>query len=232
MSNIISCAQHGRPSMKGVFSKMTTDSELVVRRKLPHKEYFRVYKGHNSSSYTKVGIGDYDFRNSILIRWGNRIEIDTTGSIVYNQSKAIADATDKKQARIIMAKAGVRVPKMVTLDNIEKKDLPIIARPFTHAKGRNFIVLNTLGEFKAHYNPNRFYYSAFINKVKEYRIHVGSNKALNVLEKPNPKNGSIAWNRARNGGEAFENVKWSEYNFNCVIEAFKAVEALKLDFGK
>ena len=231
MGNVIFAGRDGRPSMKGAYANMVTNADLVVRRRLPHKEYYRVYKGHNSNSYLKVRIGDYDFTNSVIIRWGNRIEIDTTNSIVYNQSKAIADATDKKKARLILHEAGVRVPKMVTLENVKEADLPIICRPFTHAKGKNFIILNTIQEFKNHYNPNRYYYSAFVNKVKEYRIHCAHGKILNFLEKPNPKNGSIAWNRARNGGEAFENVKWDDYNFNCGIEALKACKALKLDFS-
>jgi glutathione synthase/RimK-type ligase-like ATP-grasp enzyme len=223
----------GRPSMKGAYSKMTSNSKLVVRRRLikTGKEYFRVYKDHVVHNLEKVAINAYNFTNSIVVRWGNRIEVDLQGGIVYNESKAIANACDKKKARVIMAEAGVKVPKMVTSENVVQADLPVIARPFQHAKGKNFIVLKTIQEVKNHYNPNRFYYSAFVNKVKEFRIHVGHSKVLNYLEKPNPNNGNIAWNRAQNG-EAFDNVKWDDYNLKCGIEAIKAVKALGLDFGK
>lgn len=231
-NKLILTGKDGRPSTKGAYSKMTSNSNLVVRRRLikTGKEYFRVYKNHVVHNLEKVAINAYNFTNSIVVRWGNRIEVDLQGGIVYNESKAIANACDKKKARIIMAEAGVKVPKMVTSENVVQADLPVIARPFQHAKGKNFIVLKTIQEVKNHYNPNRFYYSAFVNKVKEFRVHCAHSKCLNLLEKPNPNNGNIAWNRAQNG-EAFDNVKWDDYNFNVVMEAFKAVKALKLDFG-
>lgn len=226
----ILAGKDGRPSMKGTYSQMKVDSSLVVRRKLPKKTYLRVYKNNTTKGYNVQPLNSIDFRNSKVVRWGNRIEIDTNGSIVYNQSKNINNATNKKVAREIMQRAGVNVPKIVTPENITNADLPVICRPHFHAKGKNFITLNSISEFKNHYSPTRYYYSAFIDKVKEFRVHCAHSKILNFLEKPNPKNGNIAWNRAQNG-EAFENVKWNDYNFNCGIEAIKAVKALELDFG-
>lgn len=50
------------------------------------------------------------------------------------------------------------------------------------------------------------------------------------MEKPNPGPNHIAWNRAQNH-EAFTNIRWDDYNFNVVIEAFKACKALGADFA-
>lgn len=55
-------------------------------------------------------------------------------------------------------------------------------------------------------------------------------RILNYLEKPNPGGGQIAWNRALNG-EAFTNVKWSDYNSAVCKVALEAIKALSLDFG-
>lgn len=231
MPNIIVAGKDGRPSMKGTVKQMKGNDLLIVRRKPPGKtSYLRVYSDHNVNKYSKAPLNSIDFKNTKVVRWGNRIEIDTEGSIVYNQSKYINNATNKKLAREILAKAGVNVPKMVTPENIAAGDLPIICRPHFHAKGSNFITLKTIQDFKQHYSPSKYYYSAFIDKVKEFRVHTAHSKILNFLEKPKPKNGGIAWNHAKTG-EAFESVKWNEYNFNCGIEAIKACKALQLDFA-
>lgn len=55
-------------------------------------------------------------------------------------------------------------------------------------------------------------------------------RILNYLEKPNPGGGQIAWNRALSG-EAFTNVKWSDYNSAVCKVALEAIKALSLDFG-
>jgi len=55
-------------------------------------------------------------------------------------------------------------------------------------------------------------------------------KVINLLEKPKPANGAVAWNRALNH-EMFENVRWDDYNVNVVKEALKACQALKADFS-
>src|SRR5690606_22985293 len=55
-------------------------------------------------------------------------------------------------------------------------------------------------------------------------------RILNYLQKPKPQGDIIAWNRAING-EAFDNVKWSNYDSKIALECLKAVEAIGLDFA-
>src|SRR5690606_8581976 len=234
---IILVGKDGRPSMRSVYSKLTSNAELWVRRRLVGRrtgrirEWFRKYTGWNSNAFTKVKINESDFTNKIIIRWGNRIEIDTTNSIVYNTASAIAKATDKKESRRILAEDNISVPRAVTpqCNNI---NYPVIARPRIHAKGRNFIVLRDVNQFYNHWivNQEDWYYSEFVDKVAEYRVHVGSGRVLNMLEKPNPGNGQIAWNRAVNG-EAFNNIRWNDYDGPVAYEAVRAVNALKLTFA-
>lgn len=233
---IILAGKDGRPSMRGTFSNMISNAELWVRRRIIKRngtirEWFRKYTDANPNSFTKVKIHLADFKNKIIIRWGNTIEIDTEGSIVYNTASAIKKATDKKLSREILAQAGVSVPRAVSPDS-DNINYPVIARPRRHAKGKNFVILRTFADLIRHHgiNQENWYYSEFVDKVKEYRVHVAHNRVLNMLEKPNPGDGQIAWNRALNG-EAFNNVRWSDYDGKVVHECIKAVEALKLNFA-
>lgn len=234
---IILVGKDGRPSMRGVFTKVKSNIELFVRRRVIKKrtglvrEWFRKYVDNNSNTFTKLKIEAVNFTNKIIIRWGNRIEVDTTNSIVYNKSKAINLATDKKESRRVLAEAGISVPRDVYPQS-ENINYPVIARPRIHAKGRNFIVLRDINSFQRHYidNKENWYYSEFVDKIKEYRVHCAHGRILNYLEKPNPGNGQIAWNRAVNG-EAFTNVKWSDYDPKVALECLKAVEVIGLDFA-
>lgn len=235
---IIICGRDGRPSMRGVFSKMLNEAELHIRRRLQSKlgkikEYWKIFTNHNIDDFEKVNIDNNDLTNKIVVRWGNRIPINLTGSIVYNKSESIEKATNKKLSREIFIKNNLNCPKLISKENITNEDLPIIARPLVHSKGKNFIVLKSFEEFIEHYNINNqgWYYSAFVDKKQEFRLHVAHNRILNYLEKPKPAdNNQIAWNRALNE-DPFVNVKWSDYNKNICNLAIKAVQYLQLDFG-
>lgn len=235
---IILVGKDGRPSMKGVYTKMKNNSELWVRRKLSElRVFWKVYTNNNIHDYEKVKNDNVDFSNHIVIRWGNRIIVNLKNAIVYNKAENIDLATNKFLARKTMIEKGVKCPLLYypKLDNLNHLDYPIIARPYYHAKGKNFVVLKDKIEAQFFLENNKklidnWYYSEFIDKVKEFRIHVAHGRILNYLEKPNPNNGNLAWNRAQNG-EAFNNIKWSDYNGDVCHAAITAIESLGLDFG-
>lgn len=235
---VILVGKDGRPSMKGVYTKMKNNSELWVRRKLDDfKLFWRIYTNSLVDKYDKNLNPIPDFSNNIVVRWGNRIEAILTNAIVYNKAKNIELATNKFLARKTMLENGVSCPILYypTIDNLDLLKYPVIARPYYHAKGKNFIVLNDKIELRNFIDTNKnsldsWYYSEFIDKIKEFRIHVAHGRILNYLEKPNPNNGNLAWNRAQNG-QAFSNVKWSDYNNIICYESIKAINSLGLDFG-
>lgn len=240
-NKIILTAKHGRPSLKLVYSTMSSGT-LVQRRQLFNKkrvllrQYYRTFVNNVTTDMVKALT--FDARNSIVVRWGTREEIETDSStVVYNQSKAIAIATDKKLSRQTFIDNNVSTPVLVTPENFSHSYLPIIARPLVHSKGKNFVVLNNFREFERHYNQNNegWYYSQFINKEREFRIHCAHSKVLAVMEKSNPNNGNIAWNRAQNDTEPFEYVSWTqvdEQGLKCVLEeAIKATAAVGLDMS-
>jgi glutathione synthase/RimK-type ligase-like ATP-grasp enzyme len=224
----------GRPSMKKVFSSLKTESRLVVRRIPPNREpYLRIYSNGNSDKYAKQSLVVLREPMGKMIRWGNRIEMATDKStIVYNKSEAIANATNKKLSRELFLKNKVRTPQFVTPNNVKDSQYPVIARPSTHAKGKNFIILRNHADFSKHYathQANGWYYSEFINKEREFRVHCAHGKVLAIMEKA--KGGdSIAWNRAQTG-EAFTRVPQADYIFSICYQALKATQTLGLDFA-
>jgi len=229
MQNIIYVGKDGRPSMVNVYGKMQTGN-LVVRRKLPHKTFYRVYTNNKLKRIKKKEI---DLKNAkVIIRWGTQEVLDIPkGCIVYNKCSVLKNITHKLEARLIMASKGVNVPLNIT-EETKLCDMvfPIIARPYFHSKGKNFVVLPDYEAYVNHYvNNSDWYYSNFVDKVQEFRVHCLAGKILNYLEKPNPNNGNIAWNRAQNE-EPFVSVKWSDYNINVATEALKACQALDADF--
>ncbi len=231
MNKLILCARDGRPSMKNVYSKMS-GGNLLVRRQVSSGTYYRLYSENRVDRLSKVKSPSFREINTV-IRWGTQEEISKReGSIVYNKAAALALVSNKYKSRLAMAEAGVNVPLNVT--STTHDDLisyPIIARPFRHSKGKNFVTLKNRAAFLAHYRDNSrsWYYSNFIDKVKEYRVHCAHGKILNFLEKPNPGGNQIAWNRAQ-GNDAFESIKWADYNFNVCVQALKACKALGADF--
>jgi len=236
MGITILVGKDGRPSMKKVFAFMKgNDNKLVIRRKIlkSGKQWLRSYEGNNSDKFVKRPINELSLADKKVIRWGNRIEAETNkGTIVYNKSEAIERATNKKLSREIFAKEKVRTPKAVTPENITDADYPVIARPSTHAKGKNFIILKTKEEFQQHYAANEkngWYYSAFVNKTREFRVHCAHGKILGVMEKAKGKD-KIAWNRAVTG-EPFIRVEQEKYPFSVCFQALKAVKAIGLDFS-
>lgn len=220
----------GRPSMRGVFGNMKDkNARLVVRRRLPRREWYRVYTDNNPDRRVKHQIPGFIYSN-VIIRWGSRIEIDTAGKIVYNNCKALERATDKKLSRQIFIEKGVSCPKLVGRDNTQ---FPVIARPSRHAKGKNFVVLRNREEFVRHFDANErngWYYSEFIDKTDEFRVHCAHGKVLELMRKPRGE--GFAWNRAQ-VGEPFVRVERRDYGdkLNVCVEALKAAAALGLDFS-
>jgi glutathione synthase/RimK-type ligase-like ATP-grasp enzyme len=234
-SLIILVGKDGRPSMRNVFSKMKSVAQLIVRRRIPNrgKEWLRVYDSGNAETFRKRPISELTMENVKCIRWGNRIEGETNeGTIVYNKAEAVANATDKKRSREMFIEGKVRCPRLVTPSDVKDSDFPIIARPNRHAKGKNFIVLKDKASFTSHYRANAqngWYYSEFINKTAEFRVHCAHGKVLAVMQKT-PGGDKIAWNRAQTG-EPFTWVEQKDFPFSVCFQALKAVKVLGLDFA-
>lgn len=245
MRKVILTGKHGRPSTKLAWSFLSTDVNnpitLVQRRQFTKKngkfvQYYRIFGDtslYDESQLYQLKFKNFNFDNSVIIRWGTRENITANNSIIYNKAGAIANATDKLISRQLFIKNDVSAPRL--LNHIDDYNSGVvIARPYIHSKGKNLIVLNNKQELQNHWR-NGWYYSEFIDKVREFRVHVGHSKVLALMEKHNPNNGSIAWNRAQNDTEPFTRIKQAEADdqnlLSVLQEAIKAVNALGLDMG-
>lgn len=226
----------GQPSTRRVFSQMQTKDITLMQRRTPQndKPYYRVYKDSSIENFEIKKVEHPNLEGMKVIRWGNRIEVTTDKStLTYNNATAIKKSSNKGMSRELFIKNGVRTPQLYSLQRLPDV-FPVIARPMTHSKGRDFVVLTDIDKFIEHYTEHEYmgwYYSEYIDKDREFRAYVAHGKLLGLAEKPRPQDGNqLAWNQAINH-DSWRLLKWSEYPHDVCLQACKAVDALGLDFA-
>lgn len=207
--------------------KMHSSVELIFPRLQTANKELVVVGTTKDQLLPHIGLG-----NRILIRWGSYYETaDIADSVDYNSREAIIRATNKSLSRKMLSEAGVPVPRVVTPDS-EDIGYPLIARPRFHSLGQDLIVIQHREDFVSHYTehaPKNWYYSEFVDKVREFRVHVGHGKILCILEKPGHPD-KISWNRAQTNLSAvlLQPVEW---DLAVIRESIKAVKAIQMDFA-
>jgi len=234
-AKVILVGSFGRPSMKSLFAELGKDVAVVEKVEEKRKELIKIHLDSSKFSVgKKLNKADFSIENSVVIRWGNRIPMNMHNCVVYNQSSAINNASNKKRARTILNEKKVSIPKLITKENFKEEDLPIVARPSYHCKCKNIILLRTKEKFLEHYErnePRGWYYSKIIDKDFEYRIHCAHGKVLSISEKPRPKNKeTFGWGYSV-VEEEWRVLHWNEYKAVWCKHALNAVAALGLDFG-
>ena len=229
---LIVTGKEGQASLKFVFAQMqTTENNLIINSKNKKDEnYFRLHSEQDVEKFKRIK--SHDFSDSIIIRWGTRIQLPEEGNIVYNTNKAISNSSNKYTARKLFREAGVNIPRLVTPADFTMEDLPIIARPFQHKQGKDFVVIKDYGSFLEFYKKNsgNWYFSAYIEKDAEYRIHCAHGNILSIMQKPKPEDSSqLAWNHSILE-EEFKAINWGNWNMDLCKMALKACNALSLDF--
>jgi glutathione synthase/RimK-type ligase-like ATP-grasp enzyme len=228
---IILVGTNGVASILAVFSLMTNrDVEVHVRKILKGKTFYRIYKNNAASKYDIDN--NISYNNDTILRWGNAIPINHSDCVVYNHAKSIMLSSIKGTTRQLLNDNGISVPTIVTQDNFNVVNYPVIARPQYHHKGKDLIVLNNVSEYQDFYKTHKeWYYAEFFPKDREIRVHVAFGKVLLISEKPAPKDkNQVAWNQAVNH-EPWDIVPWSEYNKDACIQALNAIKVADLDTG-
>jgi glutathione synthase/RimK-type ligase-like ATP-grasp enzyme len=173
-------------------------------------------------------------KNDIIIRWGNRIHIESNGAKVINLSKGIANASNKAKARQIFQENNISCPKTWINEEILDYTFPLICRPYFHRKGQNFNIINNIDQLEHLWSQTdeetSLYYSKIIDKSNEYRVHVGHGKVLLIHEKP-LKEGEIRGNQAITGLSWGNVLNWSEYKQKLCKLACDGVKVLGLSTG-
>lgn len=176
---------------------------------------------------------------STVFRWGCTSSLGRGDVTVVNTAESIHWCADKKQGRLDMQAAGVKVP--FTIDHLELDSSRVIdlgeelfskdwvSRPVTHSQGRNLFVGNLVDAgYWLQSNHGDGYHSLKIDKVAEYRVFVCQNRAVWVAKKTPGNPDDVAWNVAQGG--RFDNVRWGEWPMAVVVEAMKAANVSGTDF--
>jgi glutathione synthase/RimK-type ligase-like ATP-grasp enzyme len=178
---------------------------------------------HNAPRYT-----------DILVRWGCTATYprDRRNQLI-NKAREMHLVYDKKGSRELLQNEGASVPKSYfSVGQVLSEGAvgrPLIARPRHHSQGRDTTVLETLEEIESFRNQD-YYFSEYIQKEKEFRVHIMYNYVLAVTEKVPEDRNAICWNEAT-AGSAFNNVKWNRWPLELLREAFKVSKILNIDFG-
>jgi len=225
---VILAGLNGRPSMRAVYRKLNGGTFIDTR------SAFLVYENNQGflKQHTRTFIKPDDTLDAVIINWGMPDVTPQNAKKVYNSRQGVSNASNKARARRLMHSAGVRVPKPVDKYNYNSATYPLIWRPDYHHKGKNFVVIESADDLTtAMYMSNyrnyftRGYLSEFVDKEREFRVHVANGEAIAVSEKP-PQT-SKKWNEVR-GQEFFQIHEWPK---DIETQSVKAISALSLDHG-
>lgn len=128
--------------------------------------------------YINHSEGEFDF----VFRYGNTEQFDNPVKIIFNKGHNIILVSNKLRMRRKLIENSIPVPKVYDLSDIndnkykiDNKELPLIARPVNHWKGRDFNLVYSYDEAIT-YLKKGYYLQEVINKETEYRIFVWQSK--------------------------------------------------------
>lgn len=122
-------------------------------------------------------------RLALLLKRGNKYDyiinvgwfrtFDTGGASVLNTPEAVSLSSNKRKARIRFKTKKIPAPQLwLTQDNIQKQDLPIIARTTHHAKGRGLWFCKSMDNILTARHKGASHFLKFIPHTREFRVHV------------------------------------------------------------
>jgi glutathione synthase/RimK-type ligase-like ATP-grasp enzyme len=168
----------------------------------------------------------------LYINWGSTgYELRQVNAEVVNKPQLVYGASDKIVTFRKLHDACVRVPWFTT--NISEAHRymqehgSLIARTETRgSRGSGVVFLERLHDI-----IDAPLYVQYINKEKEFRVHVFKGKAIDIVQKKraNGTEKPVIWN-VQAGFSFSHNVRWGAIE-NLARLGEKAVNALELDFG-
>ena len=214
-------------------AKLNKNIELIFRKKNKNNKYIFTDIEDNKISIKKV-LENHE----IIFRYGCRsVKLEGMNKVVYNTSKAIKSTINKYNSRLLFKSNNIPTPNTYNCIEIHKEDVinnlkfPLIRRPLKHSKSKDFEVINNINELnyfqKEDIETNNFYYSEFVDKVKEIRLHIAHGKVITIIEKRPPKLKQYSWGMVDN----FDNLKWRYWRSDIIESSVKAMKLLGLTFG-
>lgn len=170
---------------------------------------------------------------TMVFRYGNSFSPTPTPmpSIIINPFYAIQNASRKLEARQKLLSLGIPAPQLYFSWNISQENLPVIARPRRHMKGRDFHLIENMDK-AIEFAKKGYYLQEVIDKDREYRIFVFKDRILEIdvkLKNENPNHDGMI--RTHRLGWHNSRVPMNDVNSNLRAYARAAVTSLNLDFG-
>jgi glutathione synthase/RimK-type ligase-like ATP-grasp enzyme len=158
--------------------------------------------------------------------------------INYGQSyrKANLNANvnfNKVEVQRILEENGIRVPKMIKRGSvISKKDYPVLARKNYHSRGKDIIFIENEKDLNRIIDSIQCdYFVKYIEKKKEYRVHIlGNYKTIvNVkIPKKDEEQDDIIWSHDK----GWIHIEYhGEFREKLIKIAKDVLKILKYDFG-
>lgn len=173
--------------------------------------------------------------HDVVIRWGTTSNLPYKATVI-NEAKAIHWVADKSASRKIMADAGLAPKTWLTFNDYVDDNLAglvhTIVRKRNHSQGRDLYDCHRhedVLEAAQKLGEGNYYISEYVPKTDEYRVLVGSGRAVWVAKKTPGDPNAIAWNVAQGG--RFDNVRWNDWPLQAINVAVEAFLLSGLDFG-
>jgi hypothetical protein len=232
-------ASHKSISVKNIYENMT--SGVLIQPMFRKKDCFKVYTGNklNHKIYLRKTLEKMFLENppKAIYCWDGTPFPFNRGHALYYQNGY--NNQNKLKDRERLYHAGLNIPRTIGINvsqgNIKEDEL-IIQRPLQHSKGDNFFVLdiNQYMRNKHELYNHPSYFTIFINKERELRIHCGGKKVFSVLEKTRPSEDAIKWNRNVDGSDGFNYINWNNFDpiiTSAIMQSVEALKALSLSHG-
>lgn len=164
-----------------------------------------------------------DIREDNLVRWGNTGRMRFIPRSTLNRREAIEKASNKFVALTEFSDAGLQTP------TFSRDPLPLSLLRSDKGFGGTDIefIFQTVD---APENSAGKFYSKYIPKAREFRVHVFSNRIIKTQEKIIPDDAHdydpVAWN-----GNYFRHIGFENLDPRARTMAINAVATLGLDFG-
>ena len=161
--------------IRHIYKLMSEDIDFISRHKKRRSTgYFYRLNGN------KMGYGWRPDLSVVDLNWAG---VDREMAKAINSPESIVLSSSKFEARIKMQKDGVDViPTWLYHEIPTDYEGVIIGRPFSHLGGQDFGVYNSIVEIPTE-KIDGYYYSPFIAKVNEYRVHTTTLGVLDLKRK-------------------------------------------------
>jgi hypothetical protein len=168
-----------------------------------------------------------------LIRWGNSEACRFKPDNVINKRDAVRRATNKLEALVALADAGVAVP-MLWRATDRVTEYPVLGRRTNHTQGRDVVLCLQPMDVARAAHEGCSHFTLLVPKLREFRVHCFNNKIIKISEKvltePDKYN-PVVWNYE--SGFTFREIRPIAEVFveKLHYSALTAIQTLGLDFG-